>query len=274
MAVPTRYLAVNADDFGFTRDVNLGIVEAHRRGILTSTTLMANGDAFGHALELSAETPSLDIGAHLVLVGGLSLARPGLELPVTVGELLRRIVARKIDVYLELRLQMERIAAAGIRPTHVDTHKHTHLFPQVLEAVARLAGEFSATWVRRPLDYPLHGSPAEVPWTVRALSRTLGGLRTRFQDRLSRHGCRTTDHFAGFQLTGRLTAEALSHLIRHLPEGRTELMVHPGHCTEELQKARTRLKESRQAELDALTDARVRAELDEARVELRSFATL
>jgi chitin disaccharide deacetylase len=274
MPEATRLLAVNGDDFGFTRDVNLGIVEAHRTGILTSTTLMANGAAFGHAVELAGETPSLDIGAHLVLVGGESLARPGLPLPATVAELARRVATRNIDVYLELRLQMERIAGAGIRMTHVDTHKHTHLLPHVLEAVARLAEEFSAGWVRRPLDYPLHGSPAQVPWRVRALSWMLGGLRARFHRRLARHGRRTTDHFAGFQLTGRLTADALAHLIRNLPEGRTELMVHPGHCTEELRAARTRLKESRQAELEALTDARARVALQEAGVELRSFRDL
>ena len=69
-------LIVNADDFGFTRDVNEGIVEAHRHGILTATTLMANGDAFDHAVALARENPSLDVGCHLVLVQGKSVLDP------------------------------------------------------------------------------------------------------------------------------------------------------------------------------------------------------
>src|ERR1700693_2292290 len=68
--VPRKQLIVNADDFGFTPDVNEGIVESHRRGILTATTLMANGAAFDDAVRLSRETPTLDIGCHLVLIGG------------------------------------------------------------------------------------------------------------------------------------------------------------------------------------------------------------
>jgi len=94
-----RRLIVNADDFGFTRDVNLGIVEAHRDGILTATTLMANGGAFEDAVRLARENPTLDIGAHLVLVGGKSLAVPGKALPASVPRLLAAIAARKIRLY-------------------------------------------------------------------------------------------------------------------------------------------------------------------------------
>ena len=72
-SAPRRQLVVNADDFGFTADVNEGIVEAHRHGILTAATLMANGDAFDHAVRLAGRVPSLDIGCHLVLIGGHSL---------------------------------------------------------------------------------------------------------------------------------------------------------------------------------------------------------
>ncbi len=99
MAPGRRQLAVNADDFGFTRDVNEGIVHAHREGILTSTTLMANGAAFHHAVELAHATPSLDIGVHFVLVGG-----PGQ--PETVPQLIRTLLRRQVDVYATLRAQI------------------------------------------------------------------------------------------------------------------------------------------------------------------------
>ena len=83
-----KQLVVNADDFGFTPDVNEGIMEAHRDGILTATTLMANGAAFDHAVRLARQTPALDVGCHLVLVGGRSLLPGRRPLPASVPELL------------------------------------------------------------------------------------------------------------------------------------------------------------------------------------------
>ena len=79
-----KQLAVNADDFGFTRDVNRGIVKAHTGGILTATTLIANGDAYEDALHLATEYPTLDIGCHLVLIGGNSLLDSSRPMPRTV----------------------------------------------------------------------------------------------------------------------------------------------------------------------------------------------
>jgi predicted glycoside hydrolase/deacetylase ChbG (UPF0249 family) len=251
-----RLLIVNADDFGFTRDVNSGIVEAHRRGILTAATLLARGAAFDDAVRLARETPTLDVGAHLELARGI-LWRPG------------RIRA-------ELRAQMERILAAGLAPTHLDTHKHTHLLPWVLEAVARLGEEFGVPWVRRPFDFPL-GAPGLVPRATRLVNRALGAARWNFHRVLGRHGCRTTDHFAGFQITGRLRGPELVALIGNLPPGLSELMTHPGHCTAELRAARTRLKESREEELRALTAPETRRALERHGVRLtdyRSVATL
>jgi predicted glycoside hydrolase/deacetylase ChbG (UPF0249 family) len=268
-----RALTVNADDFGFTKDVNAGIVEAHTRGILTSTTLMANGAAFEDALRLARLHPALDIGVHFVLVQGESLVS-GNPLPATVSQLLQALALRRIDVYGELRAQILKIVEAGIRPTHLDTHKHTHLLPPVLDAAARLAGEFGVRWVRRPMDLPLHGSPAEVPWKVRAVSRAFGLLRSRFHRKLSEHGCRTTDHFAGFQLTGRYSAEDILHLLGGLPAGSTEFMTHPGKCTAELRSAVTRLKQSRESELRALTDPRVAEAIRAQGIRLTPYSTL
>ena len=249
--ISRKRLIVNADDFGFTPDVNRGIVDAHRGGILTATTLMANGAAFDDAVRLAHETPSLDVGCHLVLISGRSLLPPYAPLPASVPELLRALAARRIRVYDELAAQVRKILAAGIEPTHLDTHKHTHLAPPVLDAVARIAAEFEIRWVRRPFGIPL--------------------LRGRFHRVLARHGCRTTEHFAGFRMTGRFRAPELAQLIRQLPEGLTEFMCHPGYCGDDLRQARTRLKESRVRELEALLDSGVRAALADADVELVNY---
>lgn len=267
-----KRLIVNADDFGFTAGVNAGIVEAHSRGILTATTLMANGPAFEDAVRLARETPSLDVGCHLVLVGGWSLVEPDRPLPGSVTEMLRAVAWGRLRPYDELRAQMLRIRDAGLRATHVDTHKHTHLFPPVLDAVARLAEEFGIRWVRRPFDLPI--TPNGTPRGVRAVSRCLQVVRRRFHRVLEAHSCRTTDHFAGFQMTGRVTPPAVVALLRSLPDGLTEFMTHPGHRTAELDAARTRLKESRALELAALTSREVRDTLTECGIQLTRFSEL
>jgi predicted glycoside hydrolase/deacetylase ChbG (UPF0249 family) len=257
-----KYLIPNADDFGYTRDVNEGIIHAHRQGILTATTLMATGAAFDHAVALARENPALDVGVHLVLVGSEGF-------PPTVAQLIQQIARRRIRIYDQLAAQVRKVQSAGIQPTHLDTHKHTHLLPPVLNAVARIASEFQIPWVRRPFDLPLHGG--SVPWQRQVVSKALGFARAGFQRALTRRGCRTTDHFAGFQLTGHYDAAELARLIRHLPEGVTEFMCHPGFCTQELMAARTRLKESRRRELDALTSAEVRHAIEESNVTLARY---
>ncbi len=262
-----KQLVVNADDFGFTPDVNEGIVEAHGRGILTATTLMANGAAFDDAVRLARRHPTLDVGCHLVLVSGRSVLT-GRPFPPTVSQLLVAIAKRQLRIYDELAAQVHKIVAAGVEPTHLDTHKHTHLAPPVLEAVARIGDEFGIRWVRRPFDFPMTTS---APFIKRATSRALGVVRRQFHRTLERHHCHTTDTFAGFQITGRFRTRELVSLIRQLPDGLTELMCHPGRCRDPLRQARTRLKESREEELEALIAPETRQAIDQCGVELVSY---
>ena len=226
---------------------------------------MATGAAFDDAVRLAREAPSLDIGCHLVLVGSDPY-------PLTVPALIQALALRRIRVYEEMRSQVQKILDVGLQPTHLDTHKHTHLLPPVLEALARLSEEFRIPWVRRPFDFPL--SAGRTPWTRRAVSRGLGMLRRRVERTLEVHHCRMTDQFAGFLITGNYDAAELAQLIRSLPEGSTEFMCHPGYATGELRAARTRLKESRAEELQALTSALVQQALEETGVQLVSYREL
>jgi len=223
---------------------------------------MATGREFDDAVRLARETPTLDVGCHLVLVGSPPF-------PASVSGLMQALALRRLRPYEELRRQIGKIVDAGISPSHLDTHKHTHLLPPVLDAVARLSEELRIPWVRRPFDFPI-GAPG-VRWTRRATSNALGFLRRRFQRVLARHGCRMTDHFAGFRITGQYDGEELAALIRNLPEGSTEFMCHPGYCTDELRGTRTRLKESRERELLALQSPVVREALSVAQVRLVSY---
>ncbi len=265
-----RRLIVNADDFGFTRDVNAGILEAHQRGILTATTLMANGPAFDDAVERARRAPQLDVGCHVVLVGGPAVAATGTPLPPNVKRLAWQLLNRAGRKWIEreIEAQVEKLLRAGLQPSHLDTHKHTHLAPPVLATLCRVAERYSIPWIRRPFDLPL---TASAPAATRAVNSAFSLVRRRFDRTLARHQRRTTDYFAGFALTGTLRVEELCSLIRALPEGLTELMCHPGHCTDELLHAPTRLKESRAAELQALTSDEARRALAAAGVELTSY---
>lgn len=263
-----KQLVVNADDFGFTPNVNSGIVEAHRGGILTAATLMANGEAFEDAVRLALRTPTLDIGCHLVLIGGTSLAT-GRPLPLTVPQLVRSLARGGIEPYEEMAAQVRRILQAGLRPTHLDTHKHTHLAPPVLQAVARIGAEFGIPWIRRPFDFPLKAAGSR-----RLLNAAMGLLRPYFRRVLALHGCRATGHFAGFGITGRFRTAELVELMAAIPEGTTELMCHPGRCGEALRRAPTRLKQSREAELEALVSPEVRAAVARHGIELVNYAGL
>lgn len=245
--------------------MNAGILTAHREGILTAATLMATGAAFEDAVRLAREAPSLDIGCHLVLVDSDPY-------PPTVAALIRALLLRRVRVYDELRSQVAKIVDAGITPSHLDTHKHTHLLPPVLDAVARISEEFHIPWVRRPFDFPMEAGG--VSWSRRTVSRGLRVLSHRVGRTLNAHHCRMTDHFAGFRITGQYDAAELARLIRNLPEGSTEFMCHPGYATDELRSARTRLKESRAEELKALTSKIVKDALLDSGVELVTYRQL
>lgn len=260
-----KQLIVNADDFGFTRDVNRGIVEAHQNGILTATTLMADGAAFKDAVALARETPTLDIGCHLVLVGDPPY-------PPTVGKLIAAIALGRVRIYEELSRQVRTILDAGITPTHLDTHKHTHLLPPVLDAVTRISEEFKIQWVRRPFDLPSTGERPRK--SKERVARAMRSMRGYFRRAFAKHGCRSTDWFTGFRMTGDYDAAELAAVIRALPEGSTEFMCHPGLCTDELRAARTRLTDSREAELRALCAPEVRTALEESGVRLVRYGEL
>ena len=258
-----KRLIINADDFGFTRDVNAGIIHAHREGVLTSTTLMATGDAFDDAVRLAHETPSLDLGCHLVLIQGYALTT-GERFPDTprevLAEMLKPGARRRVDA--ELRAQIRKIIAAGIHPTHLDSHKHTHIVPAIFRIVVRLAQEFGIPYVRLPLD------------TTTPYGKIPCALLDLFYRRMARgRNVRMTDHFLGFRLTGSFNENSFKAALANLQEGTTEFMCHPGFLGEELRGATTRLKESRVSELQALTSPHIREFMDAAGVRLATFCT-
>jgi hopanoid biosynthesis associated protein HpnK len=284
-----KRLIVNADDFGFTKGVNAGIVQAFTRGIVTSTTIMANGDAFEDAIQLARANSGLGVGCHLAIVGGPPVSPPAdvsslLEngaLPATLGKLLVKLArgsVRTEEMALEFRMQVERVARAGIELTHLDTHKHSHTHPQVMEALARVAAEFGIKRVRNPFEgvFSLQGSSPS-KWTYlkqSAMSAVVAPGAVRFRRLAREHGLKTPDRFLGVKLTGMLDSAAIQSIMKSLGEGTTELMCHPGVYDDDLERARTRLKRARERELEALSDSSLQQVAAEQGIKLINYGEL
>jgi chitin disaccharide deacetylase len=284
-----KSLIVNADDFGYTAGINAGILRAFQDGILTSTTIMASGPAFEDAVALVRANPSMDVGVHLVLVGGKavapaaeipSLAKANGDLPDSLLELVGKLSSGLIqteDIEREFRAQIERVMAAGISPSHLDTHKHTHVHPIVMEELFRVAREFGILRVRRPFEESQTASKFSGPnggLTQRFLVAAASIAAPAFRRGLKSYNLLAPDHFFGTRMTGSMSSAALRHVIENLPDGTSEIMCHPGVCDAELERSSTRLKQERQLELDALLDADVVRAVRESGAQLMPYKAL
>lgn len=286
-----KELIVNADDFGFTRGVNAGIIRGFRDGIITSTTVMGSGAAFQDAIDSAKENPELGVGCHLMLVDGVPVEKaeaiPSLvdsegNLPKTVTALTARLmsgVIRTEDIANELRAQVTKVLKAGITPTHLDSHKHTHSHPRVMEQVLRVADEFGIRYVRKPFESAgaLVKSAFADGWGSFKQSAKALASRTatpQFEKLARSHGIRTPDYFWGVGATGRLNRESLLSMLESMREGLNELMCHPGFYDDDLERSRTRLKRERETELDALTDPVIRAAIKVQGVKLMDYRGL
>ena len=242
----TRLLIINADDLGYDPAVSSGILEAMRRGVVSSATLMVNTP---HSEAAAASARGLAIGLHLNLARHPPLSAAFPPALLRQGELdearAHQLPAEVVEA--ETRAQLSRLEALlGARATHVDVHKHLHRHPQVLEGLTRAAAA---------LDLPVRSIDP-------SMRRALAG-----------RGVRTNDHFLGdagadaYWTLERLTAE-----LAALPlEGAIELMCHPGHLPTHVKSG---YAAQREVELQTFLDPRARALLGGKKVPVGSFADL
>ncbi len=272
-----RRLIVNADDFGFTNGVTAGIVEAHAAGTVGSTSMMVHCPGWDDGVRQARANSTLDIGLHLNLLVGrpivaarsLTDARTGSYLPLRT--IVRRSLLGMIDsgeVEAEVTAQLAALADAGIRCTHIDSHRHTHALPVIRGAVARVAARLNLP-LRRPVEShmrtagglasQLHRGVIGAAWRV----TSVGAPRTR-----------SPDHFNGVAMQGSGDfARDFMNEIDSLAAGTTEVMVHPGRVDDAL-VAIDSYTQPRERELAALTSAAVRERLRRDDLSLIGFSAL
>ena len=198
-----KRLIVTADDVGLDRGITAGAIEAHRHGIVTACSIVANGQEFDDAVARLLEAPSLEVGVHLTLVEERALTT-GASMP---RNYLRFLLSPRRDVEPELRAQIEKVLATGLRVTHLNGHQHLHLLPRIWRVVSRLADEYRIGYVR--VVHDVGGRGRRVPMAMLNF--------------LSRPGRKTI----GVAESGHLTAERVVQLLEHVSET-TELVTHPG----------------------------------------------
>jgi len=265
-------LIINADDFGLTPGVNRAIAELHQARALTSATLMATGPAFDDAVAIAHANPTLGVGCHVILTDGHPVSPPE-TIPTLLGrdrasfrpslfdfaQALLRGHVHEDEIEREALAQITKLQTAGIRITHLDTHKHTHLFPAVTRPLLRAAERAGIRAVRNPF---------EQPWSIPLASLDRGSALRRLQVRLLRRfhtsfdrqpqissaRILTTSGTIGISATGNLDQTTLHSILHSLPSEPVafELCCHPGYNDRDLDRITTRLRTHRDIERTAL----------------------
>ena len=286
-----RRLIINADDLGLTEGVNRGIADVHAHGIVTSTTLMANSPAFASAVQLLSAAPNLDVGCHVVLIDGRPLQDPvRVRTLMENGSRFRDGLARfafdalkgnirEEHIYNEAVAQFEKLKSAGITPTHFDTHKHVHVFPKVLRPLLKAARDSGIRAVRNPF-VPLkplafaHLVRRPKLWTRYSEVAVLRRYHEDFRRAVRDAGMFSPEGSFGIVVTGVLDQKLFEAIIGCIPEGTWEFVCHPGYLDVDLFETRTRLRKSREIELQVLTSQAAREAMHKNGIELTSYRQL
>jgi chitin disaccharide deacetylase len=270
-----KRLIVNADDFGVTAGVNRAILELSGRGQLSSATMMAAANSTHEAATASRAQPRLGIGCHVVLVDGVPVLPPA-KLPTlvetatgrfrpTLGNFVSDLLLGRIrasEIQAEAEAQVAHLRSLGLTLTHIDTHKHTHIFPGVAAPLLDAARHHRISAIRNPFepDWSIRATRG-APFLRRTQVRILNRFRSRFMTLIAQSGLTTTDGAIGIVATGTLDLATLTSILHSVPEGIWELVTHPGYNDQALAASGTRLLTSRDEERSALSQVAMPADI-------------
>ncbi len=241
-----KQLIINADDFGLHSLINKGIIKGHSEGIITSTSLMPSAPYFDEAVQLAKANPSLGVGIHLTLVGGVKPAcTSGVNSLLTAGGVFAEDYTvfakkwytgsiKKNELVKELETQIEKVLIAGIKPTHIDSHQHMHVLPGIAGIVVRLCEKYGIKKIRMPGENIFWSGGFEA-----GMGRKIGRDGLSFCAMLAKGKAQSAgliypQHFFGMLAGGNLNAELVKNILLNLPEGTSEIMTHPGLDSAEL----------------------------------------
>lgn len=280
-----KKLIINADDFGLHEAVNAAIAKGHSEGVITSATLMPGAPAFAEAVAIAKSLPKLGVGVHLTLVGEQPVA-PLFKVPSLIDDagrfaaqypqfLLRYMkgLVSLSEIKLELTAQIEKVVQHGLEITHLDSHQHLHVFPGILEIVLELAAAYRIPALRIPAEpYFFSGgySCGAGRWAGRC---GLTFLAKRARQKAEAKGLLLTDHFFGMLAGGNMRQEYLHRIIGALPDGSSEIMIHPGADSGLLQ-SKFGWPYAWEAELAAVCSDATKELLEKEKISLCSYKTL
>jgi len=261
-------------------EVNAGILLAHTKGVLTSASLMVNGDAVEEAVELARGHPSLDVGLHLVLIQGRATLPPsqiprlvdrqgyfGIS-PLPVGLRYFFTGGIKEEIEAEIRAQIERFLSFGLPLSHLNGHLHFHLHPTVFQILLMLSREYPIRAMRLTRErFWVNARFAQGHLATRTIHYLLFSLLSRYAKRkLDRAGIRYAERVYGLLQSGQMNQKYLIYLLEHLEETTSEIYFHPATGPFDLQK-KLMPDYHHGEELSALTSPEVRDRMSRLGIE-------
>jgi len=282
-----KKLIINADDLGADKARNDGIFEAIQSGIVTSASILPNGPGLLDVLKRiqSGSFKNISWGVHLNLSEGAPVSTGNSPLLSPHGIFLGKLSSQRLlmregdrdlenEIAREIDAQIMLLKASGVPLSHLDGHQHVHIFPAVLKATIEAAKRHHIPWIRIPNE-PEPTSPGfTLPSSLCEEARLFNGLSQRARKMILESGFHTTDHFLGLYLKGHLSIQALESVLRSLPDGLTELMVHPGRIAEHPQQTPFSSFSTldREQELETLLNSKLRLILKERKIILNPFS--
>jgi predicted glycoside hydrolase/deacetylase ChbG (UPF0249 family) len=273
-------LIINADDFGLSEKINFEIIKSYRYGLLRSASLMANGKSFDNAVKMISDNPDLDIGVHLTLVAEKPLLAPDNVrsllnadgfFNMSAVKFAKKYFMNKIDPFelkSECSAQIEKIIAHGIKPTHIDSHQHVHVLPDIFRIVTDLAKKYKIPFIRIPKEDFQNYMLRNQRFYGRVIQMFLLNILCSQQ---KRNDVMSLDHFAGFYFGGHLNKNNILRVINNLPsDGVCELMCHPGFDMSSSQNKTYRMVE----ESISLVDDEVFTAIKDNNIIITSFEEL
>lgn len=272
-----RQLIINADDFGFTKSISEGILQAIRHGIVTSTSVMANMPAALDTVGYLRAMGCRSIGIHLNLTSGISIRSHRTSIAGTDGRFFGvegvwwRGVTRRlpvVEIKAELEAQIETLTNQGIEISHIDGHHHIHILPQLVPIVCALAKKYDIRAVRCPYTtgYGLVGR-ARLKW------RLINHFALQSRPVFLVSGLAMPNHFAAWYAQGDETLNHLKRTLTSIGSGVTEIGVHPGYVDEALVGIDS-YRNERHFELQALCDPSLSEFLSERGIRMTNFGSL